>query len=188
MPLEVILEEINRKGEEIVRKIREEAEKEIERIKAEAQEEAKRIIEKAKEEATKEAEALRKQEISSVNLEMKRLMLNKQKEIVENVFELLKQRLAEMDDETKKKVLKALISRNAQDGMKIYSKKEDEGIVKEIIKELGVKVEYAGNVDCIGGVILEDPSGDVRINLTFDELMSQVYEQKLSDVSKILFG
>ena len=188
MPLEALLEEISRKGEENVKRIREETEREIERIKAEAKEKANEILKKAKEEAEKEAEALRKQEISSVNLEMKRMMLNKQKELVEEVFNLLRQRVREMDEETRRKLIKALLSKNAAPGMKVFSRKEDEELVKEVMKELNIDLEYAGNVECLGGVILEDPSGDVRINLTFDELVDELYEQKLSDVSKILFG
>jgi V/A-type H+-transporting ATPase subunit E len=188
MPLESVLEEINKKGEEEVRKIKEETEKEVERILAEAKEDAEEILKKAREEAEKETEALRRQEISSVNLEMKRMMLSKQKEIVEHVFELLQQRVREMDNETRKKVIKALLSKNASPKMLVYSRKEDEDIVKSAIEELKLDVNYAGNVDCLGGIILEDPSGEVRINLTFDELISQIYDQKLSEVSKILFG
>ncbi len=188
MPLEPVLEEIYKKGEETVRKIEEEAKKEAERIIAEAKEQAEEILKKAREEAEKEAEALKKQELSSISLEMKRMLLNKQKEIVESVFDLLKQRVQEMDEETRKKLIKTLLSKNASPGMLVYSRKEDEDIVKSVIDELKLDLKYAGNIDCLGGVILEDPSGEVRINLTFDELLSQVYEQKLSEVSKILFG
>ena len=188
MPLDKVLQEIQQKGEEEVRRIREEAEKEAERILAEAKAEAEEILKKAREEAEKEAEALRKQEISSVKLEMKREMLNVQKEILEEVFNLLKQRVREMDEETKKKVLKTLLENNAADGMIVYSRAEDEKLVKDLIKELKLNVKYGGSVECIGGVILEDASGDVRINLTFDELVNQVYEQKMSEISKILFS
>ncbi|WP_456468482.1 V-type ATP synthase subunit E [Archaeoglobus sp.] len=187
MPLDKVLQEIQQKGEEEVKRIREEAEKEVEKILAEAKAEAEEILKKAREEAEKEAEALRKQEISSVKLEMKRELLNVQKEILEEVFNLLKQRIREMDEETKKKVLKTLLQNNATAGMVVYSKAEDEELVKELIKELNLDVKYGGHVDCIGGIVLEDASGDVRINLTFDELVSQIYEQKMSEVSKILF-
>ena len=188
MPLEPVLEEIYKKGEETVKRIKEEAEKEAERILAEAKAEAEKILKKARDEAEKEAEALRKQELSSVSLEMKRMLLNKQKEIVESVFDMLRQRVQEMDAETKKKLIKTLLSKNASPGMLVYSRKDDEEIVKSVMEELNLDLKYAGNIDCLGGVILEDPSGEVRINLTFDELLNQVYEQKLSEVSKILFG
>lgn len=188
MPLEPVLEEIQKKGDETVRKIKEEAEKEAERIIEDAKREAEEILKKARIEAEKEGEALRKQEISSVSLEMKRILLNKQKEIVEHVFDLLKQKVRDMDRETKKNIVKTLISKSASPGMVVYSSKEDEEVVKELIKELNLNLNYAGNIECIGGIVLEDAKGEVRINLTFDELLAQVYEQKLGEVSKILFG
>ncbi len=187
MSLEKVLQEIQKEGEEAVRKIREETEKEVNAILAEAKEEAEKILKKAREEAEKEAEALRKQEISSLNLEMKRLLLNKQKEIVEEVFNLLRQRIREMDEDTRKKLIEKLL-KSASPGMLVYSRKEDEELVKSLIQQLKLDVKYAGNVECLGGIVFEDPSGEVRINLTFDEFLNQLYEQKLSEVSKILFG
>ncbi|MCD6494067.1 MAG: V-type ATP synthase subunit E [Archaeoglobaceae archaeon] len=188
MPLESIIQEIYQKGEEQVKKLMEEAEKESEQIIAEAKAEAEEILRKAREEAEKESERLRKQEVSSVNLEMKRLLLNKQKELLETVFELTKQKIKEMDSGEKKKLLEALLKKNAESGMIVYSNKDDEAVVKEVIKNLGKDLKYGGNINCLGGVVLESPDGEVRLNLTFDELLAQLYEQKMSEVSKILFG
>ncbi len=187
MALEVLIEEINKKGEEEVRKIKAEAEKEAERIIAEAKEKAEDIIKKAKEDAEKEAEMLRRQEISSVNLEMKRLMLNKRKEVLEEVFKLVEDRIRKMDPEEKKRLLEKLIDSCELEEAVVYSNKDDESIVREIIS--GRKgYRYGGHIDCLGGVILESTDGEVRINLTFDDLLAQVYESKMSEVSKILFG
>jgi len=188
MALESIIQEIYKKGEEEIQRIRQDAQREVEKIIAEAKEKAEEILAKAKEDGEKEADRLRRQEISSVKLEMKRLMLNKQKEILEAVFESLRQRLKEMDIETKRKIVMALIKANAMPGMVIYSSREDEDLVKSIIQELGLDLRYGGHIECLGGIILETQDGEVRLNLTFDELLNQLYEQKISEVSKILFG
>ncbi|AEA46335.1 V-type ATP synthase subunit E [Archaeoglobus veneficus] len=187
MALEVIIEEIRKKGDEEVRRIKGEAESEAEKIIAEAKEKAEEILKKAKEEAEKEAERLRRQEISGVNLEMKRLLLNKRKEALETVYEIVQDRIKQMDTETKKKLLENLIKKNAVGEMVVYSNKDDEPVVREVISDMA-DLKYGGNIDCLGGVILESPDGEVRINLTFDELLKQLYEQKMSEVSKILFG
>jgi len=187
MALEVLIEEIRKKGEEEIKKIREEAEKEAEQIIAEAKEKAEDILKKAKEDAEKEAERLRRQEISGVNLEMKRLMLNKRKEALESVFEIVKDRIKQMDSDTKRRLVENLIKKNAVGEMVIYSSKDDEPIVREVISGMS-ELRYGGNIDCLGGVILESLDGEVRINLTFDELLKQLYEQKMGEVSKILFG
>ncbi|MEM0203350.1 MAG: V-type ATP synthase subunit E [Archaeoglobaceae archaeon] len=188
MPLESVLKEITRKGDEEVKRIEEETKKEVERILREAKAEAETILKKAKEDAEKEGEALRKQEISSLNLELKRALLSKQKEITEEVFKLLRKKIMEMDDNTRKSILKSLISKNAKNGMKLFVRKEDEALIKSILKELKLNLTIAGNITALGGVVLEDPSGEVRINLTFDELLSQLYEKKISEVAKTLFG
>lgn len=188
MPLEPVLDEIQRRGEETIKKIKKEAQEEADRIVEEAKREAEEILKKARIEAEKDGVALRKQEISAITLEMKRELLNRQKEIVEQVFDLLRQKVKNMDEATRKELIKKLLSKNSSPGMLVYSQKEDEKITKDVIKELKLDLKYAGNIECIGGVILDDPKGEIRINLTFDELLKQVYDQKLADVSKILFG
>lgn len=187
MALETIVEEIRKKGDDQVSEIKEEANKEAERIKAEAKEEANRILENARKEAEEEAERLRRQEISGLNLEMKRELLSKKKELPELVYDKLEEKVKDMDKETKKKLLSSLVKNNASSGNVVYSSKDDEDVVKEIVSDMN-GVEYAGNVDCLGGVIIESKGGEMRINLTFDEMLKQLYDEKMFDVSKILFG
>ncbi len=188
MPLETVLQEITKKGEEEVKRIEAETKKEVEKILAEAKAEAEAILKRARDEAEKDGEALRRQEISSLNLELKRLMLGKQKEITDEVFRKLRQRIAEMDEKTRGRILKSLIERNAEDGMLVFVRKEDEKIVEKIVKDSKLNLKIAGNISALGGVILEKPNGEVRINLTFDEMLSQLYERKLGEVAKVLFG
>jgi len=188
MPLDTVLKEIKLKGEEEVKRIEEETRKEVEKIINEAKADAEALLKKARDEAEKEGEALRKQEISSLNLEMKRTLLAKQKEITDEVFKLLRKKIAEMDDKTRKGIIKTLIEKNAKDNMNLYVRKEDEKIVKEVLKDLKMHLKIAGHISALGGIILEDPSGEVRINLTFDELLNQLYEKKLNEVAKVLFG
>jgi V/A-type H+-transporting ATPase subunit E len=185
VPLEAVLKEIYEKGEEQIRKIKEEAEREAERILAEAKEEAQEILRKARAEAEKEIERLRKQEISSVNLEMKKEVLNKKKEFFDMVYNDTVERIRRIDPKTKREILVKLLE-GYNIGGKVYSNRDDEELVKELVKDKGL--EYGGNVSCIGGIILEDESGAIRLNSTFDEIFSRTYEQKISEVSKILFG
>jgi V/A-type H+-transporting ATPase subunit E len=188
MPLDSIVQEIYRKGEEQVQAIINEAKREAEKIIAEAEEKAKEILEKARKDGEKEAEALRRQEISSVRLEMKRQLLNKQREVLEAVFKAVEERIKNMDLDTKKKIYTALLKQNAVEGMVVCSNKDDEDLIKSIIQELGLNARYGGNIDCLGGVVIESADGEFRVNLTFEELLNQLYEQKMSELSKMLFG
>lgn len=187
MALENVINEIYEKGRQEVQKIKEEAEKEAEKITAEAKDRAEDILRRASEDGEKEADRLRRQEISSVKLEMKRQMLDVQKKILDSVFDALKQRIKEMDVEARRKLTESLL-RSATPGMLVYSRREDEDLVKSIIQEMRLDVKYGGNVECLGGIILESEDGEVRLNLTFDELLNRLYELKIGEVAKILFG
>lgn len=187
MTLDTLVEEIRKKSDDQVKEIKEEGQKEADRIIAEAKEESNKILEDARKEAEDEAERLKRQEVSGLNLEMKREALAKRKELPEQVFEKLQEKVKEMDAETKKNLLSNLIKNNASAGNVVYSNKDDEGIVKEVVSDIK-DVEYGGNIDCLGGVIVESEGGEVRINLTFDEMLNQLYDEKMNEVTKILFG
>lgn len=184
MTLEPVIEEITRKGHLEIAEIRREAEKKAEEIIAEAKEKAEEIIKKAKAEAEREVERLRKQEISGIKLEMKKEELAKKKDVVERVREKLIEKIRNMGESEREELLKKLISKYDQDGFKVYSSKKDEEIVKKLVK----KMEYAGNIECLGGIILESADGSYRINLTFDNIVEEVFEDKMKDIHKILFG
>ena len=183
MALETVLEEIRKKGEEEAKRIREEAEREAEQIIAEAKREAEEILRKAREEAEKEVERIRKQEISSVNLEMKKEELNKKREIVEKVYNKLVEKVQSLSDAEREELLKKLLSKYEGGDYVVYSNKRDEPIVKKL-----TKMQYAGNIECIGGIVLESKDGDFRINLTFDNFIEEVYREKMKDIYEKLFG
>jgi len=183
MALETVLEEIRKKGEEEAKKIREEAEREAEQIIAETKREAENILRKAREEAEKEVERIRKQEISGINLEMKKEELNKKREIVEKVYNKLIERIRSLNDIEREELLKKLLSKYEGGDYVVYSNKRDEPIVKKL-----TKMPYAGNIECLGGVVLESKDGSFRINLTFDNFIETVYREKMKDVYEKLFG
>jgi V/A-type H+-transporting ATPase subunit E len=165
-----------------VAEIKSEAEKEVEKIVEEAKEKAAEILKKTREAAESEAERLRKQEISSVNLEMKREELNRRKEVLEEVYAKLVEKVKAMPPEDKKKLAEKLLKENEQEGYRVYSNKDDEEMIKSL-----TKMPYAGNIDCIGGIVIESEDGQFRVNLTFDEMLATLYESKMKEVSEILF-
>jgi len=182
MGLEAVLDEIVKEGKEKLEKIKKEAETEVEEIIKSAEEQAREILDKAKKEAEKEVLMLKKQVLSSVRLELKREELRRKQEIMNEVFERLKERIKNMNTDSKRKILKELINKYEENGCKVYSRKEDKDIVKEI-----TKMQYGGEIDCIGGIIIEKGDESYRINLIFDEIVKELYEGKIKEVHKILF-
>lgn len=183
MPLEPVIEEIIRKGQQKVTEIRRSGEEEAEKIIIQAKDEAKEILKNARENAEKEAERLRRQEISGINLEMKKEELARKREVVEKVYQKLVEKLNNLDDAERETLLKSLLKNYEGKDYVVYSSKRDEEIVKKI-----TEMEYGGNIDCIGGVILESKDGEFRVNLTFDNFVQEVYESKMKEIYDKLFG
>ncbi|RQD81652.1 V-type ATP synthase subunit E, partial [Methanosalsum natronophilum] len=43
-------------------------------------------------------------------------------------------------------------------------------------------------IDCVGGVIIEDEDGKVRLDYTYESILKEVNERSLKEISDILFG
>jgi V/A-type H+-transporting ATPase subunit E len=81
------------------------------------------------------------------------------------------------------KLLSVLIEKYKADGVRIYSNKNSEAIVKKLSS-----LSYAGNIDSIGGVVQENKDGTVRLDFTYDSILKNVYERSLKQISDILHG
>ena len=168
MGLDAIVEEIRAKGRIEADKIGEEASLEVSKINAEAQASAARL-KAAKEEAVrKEIDRLRQQEVSSANLEVKKAMLNARKEILDEVYEAAKEAVKKLPAEKNQKLLKSIIEKNENNNARIYSRNKD----KQTIKKL-TKLEYAGEIDCIGGVVIENDDGTEVLDFKSHQLLSE---------------
>ena len=183
MGLDAIVEEIRAKGRIEADKIGEEASLEVSKITAEAEVNAARL-KTAKEEAVrKEIDRLRQQEVSSANLEVKKAMLNARKEILDEVYEAAKEAVKKLPAEKNQKLLKSIIEKNENNNARIYSRNRDMQAINKL-----TKLEYAGEIDCIGGVVIENEDGTEVLDFKYDTILKNVSEQSLKQVSDILFG
>jgi V/A-type H+-transporting ATPase subunit E len=139
--------------------------------------------------AEEEATRIRKQEISGANLEVRRMLLNTRKEILDETQKQTAERLHELDTES---LLRSLIRVHSGDATRIYSSRQDqpvvEGLCDELLEAKLTKLEYVGNIDCIGGIVLETEDETVRLDYTFDTILSEVSERSMKQISNILFG
>jgi V/A-type H+-transporting ATPase subunit E len=183
MGLDAIVEEIKAKGKAEAYKINQETSLEVSKIIADAQASATKI-KAAKEDAVKkEIERLKQQELSSANLEVKKAKLNARKEILDAVYEESKEMISKLAADKNQKILKSIIEKNQSGNSKIYSRSKDKSIVTKM-----TKLEFAGEIDCIGGVVMENTDGSVVLDFKYDMILKNVSEQSLKQVSDILFG
>lgn len=183
MGLDAIVEEIKDKGRAEAEKISKEASLEVSKIIADAQASAGRIRTARQEAVKKEIERLRQQELSSANLEVKKAKLNARKEILDEVYEQAREAIKKLPPEKNQKILKSIIEKNESGNGKIYSRNKD----KQTIKKL-TKLEYVGEIDCLGGVVIENTDGTEVLDFKYDTILKNVSEQTLKQVSDILFG
>jgi len=183
MGLEAIVQDIRAKGKAEADRISTETDQEVSRIIADARARAAEIKHAKEEAARKEIERLRQQELSSAHLEVKRAILNARKELLDEVYENAKDAILKLPADRNQKFLKAIIAENEKNNAKIYSASKDKKTVKKL-----TKLDYAGEIDCIGGVVIENDDGTVYLDFKYDTILKNVSEQSLKQVSDILFG
>ncbi len=189
MGLENVVEDILNSARADVSAIAAEQDAEVSTIIEEAKRTGERIMGEKIAAAEDEAKRIRKQEISGANLEVRRMMLNTRKEILDETYKQAAKRIRELDSEP---LLRSLIRAHIGDATRIYSNKRDQPVVlklcDELLEDQLTELEYAGNIDCIGGIILENEDGTVRLDYTFDTIMDEVSERSMKQISSILFG
>lgn len=180
--------------ENVVNDILEQAKTEVAAIEAEAQDEAAAITDKAKNEAEKiladsktevEANIQRrlKQETSSAQLESKRAALNAKKDVLDSVYQSAREAISSLPPDKNASMLKAILDEHGSEGARVYSNARDAKLVREL-----TDLTFMGEIDCIGGLIIENEDGSIRLDYTFDRILDDVSEQTLKPVSDILFG
>lgn len=183
MGLDAIVEEIKAKGMAEADRINQETDKEVSRILAEAQSQAARNKATRQEAIKKEIERLRQQELSSANLEVKRAILNARKEVLDEVNDASKESVGKFADEKNQKLLGLIIKKNEKNNSKIYSREKDKAAVRKISK-----LNYAGEINCLGGVIIENDNGTEYLDFRYETILKDVSERSLKQVYDILFG
>jgi len=66
--------------------------------------------------------------------------------------------------------------------MKVFSNKRDEAFISSLAPN------YGGNLDIIGGAVVESSDGALRYDLTYETLAREVFSSRMKEVSRILFG
>jgi len=68
----------------------------------------------------------------------------------------------------------------------VYGRSDDEELIEELLSAYE-GYSYAGDYDCLGGVVVESDSSRVRVNNTFDSVLNTVWDENLKELSSHLF-
>jgi len=191
MSLETVVEDIREEARARAEEIHATAEREAEEIVAEAEREAEEIREQRESEVESEIRAEREQKLSSAKLEAKQARLEARRDVLEDVRASVEDEIASLGGDTREELTRNLLDAASEefedaDSVAIYGRAEDQALIESILDDYE-GYEFAGEYDCLGGVVVESEGSRIRVNNTFDSVLDDVWEDNLRDITDRLF-
>ncbi len=183
--LEVVVHEIIEQGRQQAAAIEKEGLTEAKAILAEAKEKAEKSLAERETAATRDAERLRVQEIARAEFEAKKKVLTAQRGLLARLKDEANAALAGLPDDKRRAYLEKLVARAKREipSGTIHCRAEDESIVSGLA-DYAVKADLTG----IGGVIVDDDSGSISLDLRFESLLEEAWPAVLRSETKELFA
>jgi V/A-type H+-transporting ATPase subunit E len=190
MSLDTVVEDIREEAEREADEIEAEAEERAEAIIAEAEADAEEIRDEIERETDREIEQEREQKLSGAKLEAKQARLEARRSVLQEVREDAEAAIADLE-EGREELTRALLDDAAAEfaegaSVEVYGRADDRELIESILADYD-GYEYAGEFDCLGGVVVESSESRVRVKNTFDSVLADVWEDNLKTVSDRLF-
>jgi len=191
MSLETVAEEIREDAEERADAIREEAEAEAEEIVEQAEDDADEILAQAEAEVEREIDQLREQELSSAKLDAKHERMSARREALDDVRDRVESRIEDVDGDERRELTEALLETSLaefdeDEQLAVHYAPGDDSLVTDLVADRP-NVVAAGEIDALGGVVVESETSRVRVKNTFDSVLADVWEDELKRISNRLF-
>jgi len=191
MSLETVVEDIRNEARERAEEIRTEGETRADRIISEAETEAEEILAAKEQEVENRIEQEREQKLSSAKLEAKQKRLEARRDVLQDVRIDAEESIATLGGDEREELTRSLLDAAAEEFdsgniVRIYGRPDDEALLTDIVSDYD-GFEYAGEYDCLGGIVAESEASRVRVNNTFDSILENVWEDNLQQISSRLF-
>jgi len=179
MSLNKVVDDILHKGEEKKREIVRLGEKERDEQVLQA---GKRIEENRLKEEKKTRSLvaqMEQQELSSTELESKKILLAAQRRALEELKEQALAELTKYPADKRKKLYSKLVAKAKKDlgECYVYSSKDDKALL-----QLPAGMAGGGVIDCIGGLVFESKDRSVRLDFRFESLLEEIWNKKLQEI------
>ena len=180
MGLETVKEEVLGNAKSKADSMQNEARKEAARIMDDAKRKVDLMREKSENEIKKIMESIKRQEVSFAEMENKKTVMESKKEVLQKLFDSVKEKLEEMDEKKKEAILKKLLDKTKKEMeiATIYCSKKDAKFFK------GLNVQ---NTNMIGGFMAENADKTIRIDATFETMLDSIKESEMQIINKTLF-
>jgi len=191
MTLDTVAEDIREQARARAEEIHEEAGADAEELLAEAEADAGEIREEILGDADRQIEQEREQRLSSAKLEAKQERLEARRDVLQSVRDAVEDEIASLEGDDREELTRALLDAAAteidsEEGVEVYGRADDQALIESILADYD-GFSYAGEYDCLGGVVVESQESRVRIKNTFDSVLEGVWEANLREISDRLF-
>jgi V/A-type H+-transporting ATPase subunit E len=191
MGLEVVIQDIQEKGNKEVEAIRQETQADVRKILKAAQERVEALKIDSEKELEEHIQRMVAQEDSAANLIVKRQLLNAQKEVLDQVYGVTLKALSGLPSTFHREVLSGLLHQAAKDVVEgiVFVNKRDVPLAKELIaKDKTLSgFRYGGTAEIEGGILVETADKSVKLDLSYRTFLDRVWETGLKDAADILF-
>jgi V/A-type H+/Na+-transporting ATPase subunit E len=157
---------ILKEAESVNKEVMDAAKAQVDSIKKQTEEETKIAIENYKTRV-----------LAETNSGLKKQRLQLEKNLIQEVFDDALHKLEKLDVKARSKHVTNLVESNKEYGVVLCSKKD----------ESNFKSYKPTVIDITGGVILEDKNGEIRLDLSYETMLSSIKNDSLSEVAQILF-
>jgi V/A-type H+-transporting ATPase subunit E len=182
MSLEAVVQRILEHGAAEARAIVDTAKAEADGRLREIKERGQRDVAQRIADGRRAAERLRVQEAARAELASRKIVLASQKEILDAVKAEALRLLG--SPENRREILNALFEEHGEEWQsgKVYCTSEDRQFVRDT-----VGARFGGTIECSGGIVIESEDGTRRIDLRFETILQDIWEDSVKELAEILW-
>ena len=180
-----VTQEILKTAEDEVSRIKAEAQAEAEKILADASSKVAELEQKEAKKRDEEVERLKRQEISSAELESKKIVLAKKKEVLAKAFDQTLSDLENAPAEKKLEQYRAMVKKvkDIIPNPKAIMSVNDNFTAEQLGVSSVTKDERVA-----AGLILQSEDGQVEVDMQYSTILQSIWNREIKTVSDILFG
>jgi len=190
MELEAVALDLQEKAKREAEAIREESRRQTGRVLSAAQQRAGEIKLAAEEEANRQAARIVDLEVSSAGLAVKRMLLNTQKDLLDQVYRATIDAIGRLPENFRKDSLRPLLAKTKKEIKEgsVFCASRDTQALKEILAGSDFSgFRFGGTLEIPGGIIVESTNGQLKIDYGYRTFLDRVWEAGLKDASDLLF-
>jgi len=181
MGLEVVVNEILARASEEEQRILREAESERQKILDAAEGEADEVRARSLQDTRAKIEALQREQRSAAEFEVRRRLLQAQRELTEDLRKRVLAALADLSKTEREKIYSRLLKKAQKDLPKgrIHARKEDLPILTK-------NYEKGRELDAVGGFQVESEDGTILLDYRFESLLDGAWKDILAETRKLI--